>query len=218
MKKLFVWDFHGTLERGNDLAVWEISNVILKELGFKQRFTQKQCLYLSGRKWFEYFKYLLPEEGEARWLELQEACFRYSDSHPEIIAKHIRPTPYAHIVLKAIGKKYCQILISNTRPSSLKIFIKVTGVEKYFLPDRFFAVDGHGIRNRLRNKRKILKEYVKHRDFNRLVVIGDSPKDINIASVIPGSVRYLFMRKGRNFRICKADFRIRDLRQVLQEL
>lgn len=218
MKKLFVWDFHGTLERGNDSAVWKMSNIILEEFGFKQRLTQKQCLYLSGRKWFEYFKYLMPQESEATWLELQEACFKYSDKHPEIIAKYIRPTPYVHMVLKAIDKKWSQILISNTKPTSLKIYIKAIGIKKYFWPDKFFAVDGHGIRNRLRNKRKILKGYLKRHGYDRLVVIGDSPKDVKIASVIPGSVRYLFMRKGRNFRICKADFRIRDLRQVLQEL
>ena len=60
--KLFVWDFHGTLEKGNELAVLEISNLILKKHDYKERFLESQCRELYGEKWFEYFEYLLPNE------------------------------------------------------------------------------------------------------------------------------------------------------------
>jgi len=33
MAKLFVWDFHGVLEKDNEQAVIQISNDVLKELG-----------------------------------------------------------------------------------------------------------------------------------------------------------------------------------------
>lgn len=218
MKKLFVWDFHGTLERGNYKAVWKISNLILKKFGFRQRLTQKKCQRLYGRKWFEYFKYLLPEESESTHFQLQEDCFLYSDAHPEIIGKYIKATPYSHLVLKTIQKSHNQILISNTKPESLKIFIKSVGVGKFFGDHNCFAVDGHGSRNRLRNKRIILKNYLKKHDFDQLVVIGDSAKDIKLASVFSKSVSYLFAHKGQKFRKCEANYKIHDLRYVLQEL
>lgn len=36
--KLFVWDFHGVLEKGNEGAVLEISNKILGDFRYKERF------------------------------------------------------------------------------------------------------------------------------------------------------------------------------------
>lgn len=37
---LFVWDFHGVLEKDNEKAVVDISNQVLSEAGFKEKFTQ----------------------------------------------------------------------------------------------------------------------------------------------------------------------------------
>ena len=36
-RKLFVWDFHGVLEKDNDLAVQIICDKVLKDFGFKNR-------------------------------------------------------------------------------------------------------------------------------------------------------------------------------------
>jgi hypothetical protein len=45
-------------------------------------------------------------------------------------------------------------------------------------------------------------------------IVGDSPGDMPLSQVA-GGVRYLFAHPGFEFRQCPADFRIRDLRQVL---
>ncbi len=56
--KLFVWDFHGTLEKGNEYAVLEMSNIILEKHGHKERFTELQCRELYGKKWYEFFEFM----------------------------------------------------------------------------------------------------------------------------------------------------------------
>ncbi len=217
MKKLFVWDFHGTLEIGTQKAVVEVSNTILKKNKFSQKFTLSLCRRLSGLKWYKYFQFLLPQEPRSLHLKLQEDCFRFSDSHPQIIVKHIRPTPHSHYVLRRIQKKHLQILISNTKPSSLKIFINAIKVNKFFTNKNSFAVDGHGPTRR-QNKLKILKKYLKNHPTDQLIVIGDTKKDISLASLHPKSISYLFSYPHQNFKDCQANFKIHDLRQVLHQI
>lgn len=53
--KLFVWDFHGVLEQGNEDAVLVISNQILHNFGYTEQFTPAQNRQLYGRKWYEYY-------------------------------------------------------------------------------------------------------------------------------------------------------------------
>ena len=73
---------------------------------------------------FKYFEQLLPKESHERHLELQEAAFEISIKQPEIIARHIKPNDHAYDVLEAIAQKHQQIVISNTTPDSLELFLK----------------------------------------------------------------------------------------------
>tara|TARA_B100000315_G_C14385854_1_gene499607 strand:+ start:617 stop:769 length:153 start_codon:yes stop_codon:yes gene_type:complete len=50
MVKLFVWDYHGVMEKGNEKAVTEVSNLALQKLGFSQRFTEEESKQLYGSK------------------------------------------------------------------------------------------------------------------------------------------------------------------------
>src|SRR5580704_10819726 len=121
--KLFVWDFHGVLEVGTEDTVYEISNQVLADFGYAERFSKKQNHDLFGRKWFEYYEYLLPDQPHDRHLALQQASFDMSDSRPDLMAKHVRPNVHATDVLSAIAQTHQQIIISNTKPSSLGLFI-----------------------------------------------------------------------------------------------
>ena len=63
MKKLFVWDYHGTLEKGNDEVVLAYTNMALEEMGYERRLTREENLKLYGILWYKYFEYLLPDES-----------------------------------------------------------------------------------------------------------------------------------------------------------
>jgi phosphoglycolate phosphatase-like HAD superfamily hydrolase len=212
---LFVFDFHGVLEKGNENAVLEISNSVLAEFSYHQRFTIEDCNKLYGSKWFEYFKYLIPSEKHERYLELQERCFKYQQENPQIVAKHIKPNDHVYDVLETIAKNHTQIVISNTNPESMRFFLDSIGVSSYFPDGNVFAVDMH--RNNHLTKEKVLRKYLECKEFEKVIVIGDSPSDISLASVVNG-VSYLYSHPGRKFRNADANYKISDLRELLKEV
>ncbi len=215
--KLFIWDFHGVLEKGNELAVIDISNKALEEFGYSATFTWDDCDKLYGLKWWEYFQYLLPDEPREKHIALQERCFEISDSTPEIVAKYIKPNDNAHQVLQAIKDKgHTQVLISNTQATALKMFLKVTGVDKFFDTSTALAVDAHRL-DVLKTKKDILKDYIKDKSFEDFVIIGDSSSDIALSEIVGGKT-YLYAHTSREFKDCDAYYKIRDLLEILKEL
>ncbi|MEU5784604.1 HAD family hydrolase [Micromonospora lupini] len=215
--KLFVWDLHGVLEQGNDQAVIDISNEVLATFGYEQRFGYEDGRRLYGHKWYEYFDFLLPNETHHRHLELQDACFTLSEERPDLQYRWMKPTPHVTSVLDAIAVHHQQIVISNTRPGTLDMFLKLLELTDYFLPGRAFAVDQHVLDVKT-TKRDVLAGYlVGQHAFEEIVIVGDSASDMRLAEVAGGTT-YLFAHPDFAFRNCSADFRIRDLREVLQRI
>jgi phosphoglycolate phosphatase-like HAD superfamily hydrolase len=214
---LFVWDLHGTLEQGNEDAVIELSNMALKQLGYQQRFRAEDSRDLYGLRWFEYFERLLPDEPSERHLELQAASFALSDANPEIVARHMQPSAYAHDVLGTIeDSPHAQILISNTVPSAIPLFMKALDMEQFFGPANAFPVNTHA-KDAQRSKEDALAEYVTGKQFDAVVVIGDSGTDLRLAKAHQ-AIAYLYAHPGYAFRAAGGDYRINDLREVLQEV
>jgi phosphoglycolate phosphatase-like HAD superfamily hydrolase len=211
-----VWDFHGVLEEGTEKAALEISNRVLGDYGYAQRFTREDGDRLYGRKWYGYFEDLLPDEPHARHLALQEAAFVYDAAHPEIVARYIEPAQHALAVLDEIAKHHAQIVISNTRPEALGVFIAAVGMQRYFPGGRAFAVDTHK-RDATRTKQHVLAEFLAENAMDEIVVIGDSAADMALAEVA-GGIRYHYVHPGRPFKDCPADYRIHDLREVLSSI
>lgn len=209
--KLFVWDFHGVLERGNEAAVCEISNAVLEEHGYKERFLVEDCIRLYGKKWYEYFRDILPGESHERHMDLQEACFAYQT--PELIARHIQANDHADYVLSEIGRVHEQVVLSNTPPDSLEMFLDSVGLKSHFTPDRAIAVDSH---RKVREKIEALREYVEGQSFDSVVVISDSPEDLVLAESFGGKF-YLYAHPGVAYR-GEAGKRIHDLRELLREI
>lgn len=207
--KLFVWDFHGTLEKGNENAVLEITNKTLGKFGYSRRISEQEIAFLYGRRWMDYFAFLLPQEPTDVHRQLESACVELSGLKPEIVARHIRPNDYAADVLQRISANHEQILISNTEPEALAMFLKAVRMEHFFADGRVIAANSAVTH---KNKDDILKEFVKGRKYESVVAIGDSPADMI------GDVNYLYASSGRAFRDCRVHYRIRDLREILKEV
>ncbi len=218
MSKLFVWDLHGTLEYGNHYAVLDISNMVLEQAGFPERFAESDAVRLYGRRWFEYFRWILPHENETCWLELQDTCFRLSTERADIQARRMRLTDHAEEVLSAIGARHEQVLISTTRPANLAVFVEQLGLATFFCSNRQFAVDGHS-RSAPRTKREALAAILarERRRIDSVVIVGDSASDMKLAEVA-GGTRYLYRHPEFPARRCDADYVIDDLRQVLAQV
>lgn len=210
--KLFVWDFHGTLEKGNEKAVYEISNTILINNGYNVKFTLKQIHLLYGKKWWEYFYFLLPHLSHEKHIELQSQCIAYSHHHPELILKYISIVDNAKSILEQIAIKHDQILISNTTPKALALYIAIVGIEHIFPKKKLFAINSH-----CKNISKIetLKQYIKNKTYESLIVIGDTYGDIELGRAC-NAITMLYAHPGKKFITSKADYKIRDLKKVLQ--
>lgn len=219
--KLFVWDLHGTLEQGNETAVIEVLNKILERHGYPARFEQNHALELYGRKWHEYFAHILPDESAETHVGLQAATFSYffsdNDEGMKIMNKHLRPSKNLLPTLKTLGKKHEQILISNTIPEGLRLFIHLLGISKYFNETNAFPVDQH--MSHVRGvKREILAGYLAVRPkYDEIIVIGDSETDMELAEAF-GAKAYLYAHEGMSFRSEKGHYKINDLKEVLREL
>ncbi|MDP2631174.1 MAG: HAD hydrolase-like protein [Candidatus Uhrbacteria bacterium] len=214
--KLFVWDFHGVLEKGNEKATIEISNLALEKLGYIERFSFDDVEKLYGLKWYQYFQALLPHESVERCMEISDVCFDTGLNNLDIIGKHIRPNDYAHEVIDKIAEQHHQIVISNTSPDSILMFLESVGMREKFSDDCAIAVDAHSPDQR-KSKAEMLEAYLEDEDFDDIVVIGDSPKDVALTSVA-GGTSYLYTHPWRDFNECESDYKIHDLREVLREV
>ncbi|BCB86898.1 hypothetical protein Psuf_042110 [Phytohabitans suffuscus] len=184
--KLFVWDLHGVLEQGNDRVAIDISNEVLKRFGHRERFTYRDGATLYGRKWYEYFEWLLPDASRDYCVSLQDASFDLSERDVEFQRRWLAPAMHAWDVLAAISLAHSQVLISNTRPANLEMFVKMLGLEQFFIPDKTaLAVDGHGPEGG-RTKQDTLRDYLSQgpgAGYSEIVVIGDSPSDMMLTEV-----------------------------------
>ena len=215
--KLFVWDFHGVLEKDNEKAVIDISNKVLSNAGYQERFSDADNERFYGLKWYEYFQRLIPRLSKEECFKLQADCFEYAEEHLEILAKHVKPSDYAIEVLGKIAKSgNQQIVISNTRQSDLIWFMEAVKVRKFFNEEHILGVNAHQLHE---TKSDALRSYLEnHKAFEKLIVIGDSEDDLKLGREV-GAVTYYYKHPHREHEKTKnADFIIKDLRQVLSEL
>lgn len=216
--KLFVWDFHGVLEKGTDDAVIEVTNHVLKLNGYERQMTYEESLYLAGLRWHEYFSYLLPDKSQEECFRLQAASVEISHNNPEMSFTKIFMNDYADTVLDSIHQsEHCQILISNTLPESLTMFVKHVNIEKYFKPEHRFGVCSHNEKNLI--KQDYLDQFLqKNGPFESIISIGDSPGDMSLVNENPYGIGYLYTHPWKKHREARCHHKINDLRQVLQEL
>ncbi len=216
--KLFVWDFHGVLEKDNEKAVVEITNKVLRQVGYQKKLTLKECHQFYGLRWFEYFEHLLPKQSHKEHLQLQKLCVETQIVNPETISKHIKANDYVEEVLGKIQQNgHLNVLITNTGPESIKTFLEAVGLLQYFSREMVLSADNYKGR-RQKSKKQVLKKYLQGKIFKKIIIVGDSSDDISMAEVIPHSVSYLYAHPWKKFRQAKADYKINDLREILREV
>jgi len=210
--KLFIWDFHGTLEQGNEFAVLEISNTILKNSGYTTPFTRDECIMLYGRRWWEYFEFKLPAESHEKHLELQSMCIEFQRNNKHVVLKNIQLANDALKVLTAIDKIHDQILVSNSDPVSLGFFLNTVGIESFFPDGKRFAVNFHqcGI-----TKAQVCEKYIIHKSYDQVYCIGDSESDMQLGESI-GATNVLYTHPHLIPKDAHAHYKINNLVEILK--
>lgn len=214
--KLFVWDFHGVLEKDNDLAVFEITNSILEQTGHSERLNEKTNREFYGLKWFQYFERLLPDLTTEQHHALQAACFEFCEKNLDVLAKYIKPSDYSVEVLRAINNAgHDQIILSNTRPHDLLWFVSTVGIKEFFPDKKIIGVNAH---QKHGAKEDALGEYLKDSNFEDIVIIGDSQSDIDLEKVAGGTTYFYSHPHIELKQRPKAHHIISDLREILNEV
>jgi phosphoglycolate phosphatase-like HAD superfamily hydrolase len=214
--KLFVWDFHGVLEKDNEKAVIDISNRVLAEAGYKERFTDEDNERLYGVKWYQYFAHLLPGLSNEEHMSLQAACFKFAEDNLHVLEKHIKPNDHAIEVLTKISKTdNQQIVISNSVQSHLIWFLNSVGIKHLFDDEHVVGVNAHQTHG---SKAEALKTHLRGKKFDKIIVIGDSEDDLKLGKDV-GAITYFYKHPHRRHAATKnADHIIKDLRDVLAEV
>lgn len=216
--KLFVWDFHGVLEKDNEHAVIEISNRALKKLGYKEQFTPEDNVKLYGRKWYEYFEYLLPNELHETHLKIQRVCIKLEEDEPNIVDSNIKPNDHALEILNKIARSvHDQILISNMSDVALARFMDSINITHFFPETKAFPCNTRDGK-KTHTKIEMLKKYLRGRYFDTVVIIGDTIFDMEMKKAASNVTTYLYVHKHLNFPDCDSDYKINDLREVLGQI
>jgi len=221
MKVLFVWDFHGTLERNNVKAICQLVNTVLKYFKIKNKITLKKTVELYGLSWVEYFKFVYPEGSLKIWTKMKNKAEDLQRKE-KIVEKYIKPTPFSKHVLSTIKKQgHRNIILTNSSPTSIKYFVDLVNLNKYF--DKYIGLDLHNIirsgKDISKVKSEALEKYLKKHRFDKIVKIGDRESDIKAGKSIGATTYYFRNQYNKNIKLkIKPDYDISDLRKILKEL
>lgn len=215
MNQLYVFDFHGVLEKGTEKAVTIVSNMALKRLGYDFIISHEEIMKKYGHKWHDIFLQTVPKISYDEAYSLYKECLIVDELFPNIILENTKQNDNAKKVIETIIKNNDNyILISNTNPKALKTFLKAAELENYFNETNSFAVNQHD-EEVILTKENVLRNYLADKNYDKIIIIGDSPGDIELKKVCPkNSVTFLYTHPGLNFRDSDSDYKIRNLMEI----
>jgi len=217
MKILFAWDFHGVLEKDNDLAVKEICDRVLKDKGIKNSISLDKVRELYGLRWYDYYQFLAPSAGHEELMEMVETSIKMSG---ELTKNFLKANDFALNVLKEIKEKnHFNIVISNSCPVRINDFVSWVGLKPFFAA--VIGIDKHRKDisfDLVGEKAKVIKAEAQKIDAEKIVVIGDREEDI-LAGLESGAITFLYKGplSGHSGET-KAHYVINDLREVLKNV
>lgn len=209
--KLFVWDFHGVLEKNTIFAAKEITNRVLEEFNIPNRLTDEDTERLYGQQWIDYFREFAPDSPNEDHEKMNERAYEISNKE-QVFRKYIQPQDHAKEVLTKIKNSGAiNLLISNSSQKSIDIFADAVNLTNYF--HNIIGVDNYTIRI---TKAQAIKDYIKDKDISKIIVIGDHPHDILTGHEVQATT-YLFSRNGK-FPKANANYEITNLKEILKEI
>jgi phosphoglycolate phosphatase-like HAD superfamily hydrolase len=198
MPNLFVWDFHGTLERDNDKVVHIVCNRVLQEQGITRPVSMEEVVALYGVPWAGYFRHLTDSKDENY---IQQLCTRATELSRKISPMYTKPADGAEELLASLKRAgHTNIVLSNTTPDRLLEFVQLVGLIGYI--DDCISSEG--------DKAAKLKKWLDGKRFDRIFVIGDREPDIE-AGLAVGATTILVTKDSRPSR---AHHRVQSLLQI----
>lgn len=181
-KKVFVWDFHGTLEVGTLFILTEIANTLLKENGSAKQYTPAELASIPSFSWDTFFQRHLPYLSFQKTQAIARNAYDESRFAP-LMRKYSQPNIGAEAVLQKVKDLGgINIVVSHSRQDKLGCYIKQVGL--HHLVDSYYGIDDGSIASRedvLKKKTVVIREILdRHSDYHSYAV-GDADMDFNAA-------------------------------------
>ncbi len=168
-----LFDLDGTLWDTTDIVAEAWNTILENENGIDVRVTGAQLRGLFGRPLPEIASIIFPELSKEEQVSLIGRCceeeHRALEKTPGILYPELEET------LDALSKKYPLCIVSNCEAGYIELFLRVTGLTKYFT-DHICPGDtgmGKGDNN---------LALVKRNGFQAPVYVGDTLGDANAAA------------------------------------
>ena len=217
--KVFVWDFHGTLEEGVEIGFFEILKKLAKGNKAGRKITLSAVREKYGITVADYLRYFFPEANTSQIKKMMGEVAKIQNQNH--LKKYVRPAPGAIEVLSKIKEAgYENVVVSNSHPKHIEFLIDIVGMKN--LIDHVFAVDRHYSPKKqdpVKEKVKIFEAIIKRRKLKsrQLIAIGDKATDVN-AGILAGATTYHYLPKKFPIDKTNADFKIHNLREILREI
>lgn len=212
MTDLHIFDFHGTLGKGNEYAVLESSNISLEKHRRTERLTIEDVVRLQGEPWSKYFREKCPDASDEEVASMVEHAKTLGYS---IFPKHIKPIEDALKVLEEIKKKgSVTLVISITTFDALDKYLGCLAMDG-LINNRIGITEEEEKLSRFdvaELKARKLLEYLKGKSFGKVYMTGDKPEDIKAGKKI-GATTVYYNLNGERSDI--ADYSTSDLKLLL---
>lgn len=216
-KKLFSWDFHGTLEEGTEVGFAEILKNLAKEFELKSEIELKEVRRLFGSSIRDYLEHFFPEAKKSTHTKMMGRI--PSMQSLDHVRTYLKPAPFAQTVLEKIKEAgHHNIVVSNSSPKHIGKFMDA--IELGHLIHKVYAVDRHYSKVKIDPilaKANNIKAYATQFGFTEIIVIGDRKTDVD-AGKAAGAITMQVIRKGFPIDKTDADFKIKSLKEVLKLL
>lgn len=228
MKKLFAWDFHGTLEKGTEVGFADILRELARGYKIRREITLGEVRRLFGISVAQYLRHFFPKATEKVLGEMRN---KIRDIQAvDHLGQYVTAADGALAVLSQIkAAGHTNIVVSNSSLKHISMMIRVVGME--LLIDEVFAMDRHfrtsnvglarlDLLTRLaEQKAEAILKFAKAHKFtsDRIIVIGDRGPDVD-AGILIGATTYQYTRRGFVHDQTEATYKISDLREVLREI
>lgn len=219
MKKLFTWDFHGTLEQGTEVGFADILRELAKVYKIRRKITLGEVRRLFGASVAQYLRHFFPKAGDK---VLEEMRNKIRDIQAaDHLGRYVTAADGALMVLSQIkAAGHTNIVVSNSSLKHIQMMIRVVGIreliDKVFAMDRHFRISNVGLAEQ---KAEAVLKFAKAHKFtpDRIIVIGDRGPDVE-SGILIGATTYQYARRGFIHDKTEATYRISDLREVLKEI
>lgn len=181
-KKVFIWDFHGTLETGTVFILTEIANKLLEENGSTQRYTPDEFAGIPSFSWNTFFRKHFPDCSQEEVNTIAREAYN-ENRFAYLMDKYSQPRPGALSVLQAVkASGGVNVVVSHSRQDKLEYYLSHVGL--IHVINEYYGVDDGTVaswEDVLKKKVLVIKKILAQHSSAHSYGVGDSDTDFYAA-------------------------------------